>query len=561
MDIPLLETPQSLFVINKDLIADQQAFRLDQVLQNDASVQKQTNFLGAYSSYQIRGFNLNNASNYLRDGRTHFHWSPPPVEVLERIEILKGPSSVLYGTMAPGGLINMLSKRPTLERYTSFKTTVGTDSLMHFHIDHGGPASNDGSIRYRINGVYEDSESFREYANGKVFSTERSTVAATVEWDLAPQTQFRINADATNDNRPQDLGLVNLTGNFSKQSYDLIYSQPWTHYNVDVWNIHVELSHRFSESLQLKSGYSLQDFKRDRFDNQAAGELEANGNLRIRARRRINQQKYGTAYVDINGQFSTGSFEHQYLLGLERTLTDSISNETSRNESFTINIYHPEILPNPHIPTRPEDRLGGTDRCGIYFQDMISIDESWRILIGGRYDDYQTDSTNESGAGVFDYSVDEFTPRLGVLYYFPGIQLSSYASFSRSFEPNAPVGAEYANSGQALEPTLGEMYELGAKWEIVGGRLLLTAAVFIIDRENSPIENLLTQRIEQQGLQRHEGFEFSVQGLVGEHLRLSGSATYLDAQFKQDDDPAIVGNTPSGVPEWAFRAHLNIWRI
>lgn len=336
MDIPLLETPQSLFVINKDLIADQQAFRLDQVLQNDASVQKQTNFLGAYSSYQIRGFNLNNASNYLRDGRTHFHWSPPPVEVLERIEILKGPSSVLYGTMAPGGLINMLSKRPTLERYTSFKTTVGTDSLMHFHIDHGGPASNDGSIRYRINGVYEDSESFREYANGKVFSTERSTVAATVEWDLAPQTQFRINADATNDNRPQDLGLVNLTGNFSKQSYDLIYSQPWTHYNVDVWNIHVELSHRFSESLQLKSGYSLQDFKRDRFDNQAAGELEANGNLRIRARRRINQQKYGTAYVDINGQFSTGSFEHQYLLGLERTLTDSISNETSRNESFTI---------------------------------------------------------------------------------------------------------------------------------------------------------------------------------------------------------------------------------
>ena len=115
LDVPLLKTPQSVFVINDALIADQQAFRLDQILQNDSSVQKRNNFLGAYSSYFIRGFSLSNSSNYLRNGRTFFHLASVPVEILNRVEVLKGPSSVLYGTSTPGGMINMVTKTPLNE--------------------------------------------------------------------------------------------------------------------------------------------------------------------------------------------------------------------------------------------------------------------------------------------------------------------------------------------------------------------------------------------------------------------------------------------------------------
>ena len=150
VDLPIVETPQSIFVINVDLIADQQAFRFDQILQNDASVQKANNFLGAYSSYSVRGFELANGSNYFRDGRTFFHLAAPPVEVVERVEVLQGTSSVLYGTLAPGGIINMIPKRPEEKRMTSLKGTVGSYDFYHGHIDHSGPLTEDGSVRYRL---------------------------------------------------------------------------------------------------------------------------------------------------------------------------------------------------------------------------------------------------------------------------------------------------------------------------------------------------------------------------------------------------------------------------
>ncbi len=184
LDLPILETPQSVFVINSDLIADQQAFRFDQVLQNDSSVQKANNFLGAYSSYQIRGFELSNGSNYFRDGRTFFHLAAPPVEVIERVEVLKGPASVLYGTMAPGGIINMTPKRPQSDYQTSVKTTFGSYDFNHAHIDHGGPLNKDASARYRVNAAYEDSGSFREFSDGSDFETERSIFSAALDWGL-----------------------------------------------------------------------------------------------------------------------------------------------------------------------------------------------------------------------------------------------------------------------------------------------------------------------------------------------------------------------------------------
>ena len=120
-DVPLLETPASVFIINSELIADQQSFRLNQILQNDSSVQKSNNFLGAYSSYQVRGFNLRNGSNYLRDGRPFFQLASSPTEVLDRVEVLKGPASVLYGTLAPGGVVNLVSKAPTADTRGSIK--------------------------------------------------------------------------------------------------------------------------------------------------------------------------------------------------------------------------------------------------------------------------------------------------------------------------------------------------------------------------------------------------------------------------------------------------------
>lgn len=287
MDFPILETPQSLFVINDALIEDQQAFRFDQILQNDSSVQKRNNFLGAYSSHYLRGFSLQNGSNYLRNGRSFFHLASPPVEILEKTEVLKGPSSVLYGTLAPGGIINMVTKRPLPQQAGFIKATIGEDSLRHFHLDTGGPLSGDGKFNYRLNLVSEDSEYFRSFGNGDPFDVSRKIGYIALDWHATENTTINFNADVTEDDRPQDIGIISLDGNFDVLDTETIISQPWSHYNSDVWNAMIEVEHRFDNQTVLNAGYSFQDYKRDRYDNQLRGFGENPGDVIVRARRRL----------------------------------------------------------------------------------------------------------------------------------------------------------------------------------------------------------------------------------------------------------------------------------
>lgn len=551
LDLPILETPQSVFVINADLMADQQAFRFDQILQNDSSVQKANNFLGAYSSYQIRGFNLSNTTNYLRDGRSFFHLSAPPVEVLERVEVLKGPASVLYGALAPGGLINMIPKRPSSEWSTSLKATVGSYDLRHVHLDHGGPLSESGNVRYRINAVSEKTNSFREYVDGSDFETERSIAAFAIDWDISTQTSLRVNWDSITDDRPQDIGLVNMTGDFSSQSHELIYNQPWSRYDSEVSNLYAELNHEFSDAFSVRTGVSLQDFERDRYDNQIRTEPDADGNVLVRARRRVNRRDYTTYYVDLIGNFSSGSVTHQILFGADQTDIEVDSNETTRNVTFVANIFNPFIIEDPRIVTRPQKNGGEEDRSGVYLHDIISIGEKWKVLLGARHDKFEANLTDPTGRVYYALDADNLTPRAGVVY-LPSPNISIYGSYSESFEPNSPVGPSYANAGEKLDPILGEQFEVGVKWEALGGQLLTSAALFTIDRVNAPFDDLLTNTLVLRGEQRHEGAEIAVAGIIGDHLSITGSATYLSAEFVQNDDPDMVGNTPAGVPELAL---------
>ena len=547
--IPIMETPQAMFVVNSDLIADQQAFRFDQILQNDASIQKSNNFLGAYSSYSLRGFQLGNGTNYFRDGRTFFHLASVPVEVLDRVEMLKGPSSVLYGTLSPGGIVNMISKRPTGEWDTSIKATLGSFDFRHAALDHSGLLTENGSLRYRVNGVFEQSDSFRKFANGAAFRTERIIGAFALEWDLGDRTSLRFNYDYTDDQRPQDIGLVSLTGDFSKHNYKLIYNQPWSRYDSRVSNYFLELNHEFSEALRLRAGASLQDYMRDRYDNQTRGRPAANGDIKLRARHRINRWDYTTYFADLIAGFRTGPVEHQLLIGIDKTDVGIDNNETARNVVFATNIFNPVIIPDPLINTAAAPNIGAEDHFGITVQDMLSFGARWRLLIGGRYDQYRSEFfLAGSDTSLPSPDIDNLTPRVGLVYLL-NPALSFYASFSESFEPNSPVGSGFENAGRQLDPALGRQYEAGAKWEALAGRLLATAAAFHIERSGAPFEDTATNTIVQRGTQAHKGFEASVTGLVNDNLTLTASAAFLNARFTVDDNPAIVGNTPAGVAD------------
>ena len=550
--LPLMETPLSVFVINEELIADQQTFRLDQVLQNDSSVQKSNNFLGAYSSYKVRGFELNNGSNYLRDGRSFFHLASPPTELLERVEVLKGPSSVLYGTLAPGGLINLMSTSPPKQTTASIKATAGSYNFRHLHVDVGGPLNDTGSLRYRANIATEESESFRRFFNGDEFETDRDIYALALAWDIGAATTLSLNYDTTDDDRPQDNGLIGVDGEIlAGLDYDLIYNQPWSHYNSEVDNAFIKLEHDFNSDWNILVGYSEQEFIRDRYDNTPLNFDPLTGDNTIQARRRLNQRDYSTSYIDLGGVFTTGNLRHNVLIGVDQVDIERDDNEIpgSARVTFTSNIFGP-AFPDPRIAIGDVNIIGEEKRRGLYIQDMVEVGDQWRVLIGVRSDDFETD------IAITEYKQSNTTPRVGALY-LPTDNVSLYASYSESFEPNGPVSTGFDNAGDSLDPTLGEMFEIGMKWEAFDGNVLLTGALFDIDRDGSPVEvpTATGSRIEQRGLQNHRGLELSASGLVGDNLSLITSATYLEAEFKRDNNPSLVGNTPFGVSDIS----LSLW--
>ena len=165
----------------------------------------------------------------------------------------------------------MIPKRPTAERQTSIKATGGSFDFRHVTFDHSDKLTSDGSIRYRVNGALEDSNSFREFADGSDFNTERTIASVALDWDISSATTLRFNADYTEDNRPQDIGLVSVDGDLNALDYDLVLSQPWTQYNSDVNNFFAELTHSFNDQWRVRAGVSRQDYQRDRFDNPLRG--------------------------------------------------------------------------------------------------------------------------------------------------------------------------------------------------------------------------------------------------------------------------------------------------
>ena len=302
------------------------------------------------------------------------------------------------------------------------------------------------------------------------------------------------------------------------------------------------MNHEVSDNLDLRAGISHQDHERDRYDNQFRGLPDADGNIDIRARRRINRWDYTTYYADLIGECETGPVSHLVLVGVDKTDVEIDNNETAENLIFTTNVFDPEILPDPQLVTAEENVLRSEDRSGVTIQDVISLGEQWRFLVGGRYDEYEAS---------FGPKAENFTPRVGIVY-LPVPSLSLYGSYSESFEPNGEVGSGFANAGEALDPTTGEQIEAGVKWEALGGNLLTTGAIFNIERTGAPIEDILANRIVQRGTSEHQGAELTITGPLSENITLHGSATYLDAEITEDDDPSLVGNTPYGVAEWSL---------
>lgn len=546
-DAPLRDIPQSIQVIPRQVIEDQQAIGIEEVLENVGGVTFLGNQDGRGLNFAIRGFNN---VPVLRDGFRLFNAgaAEPEVANLERVEVLKGPASVLFGQAEPGGLVNLVSKQPLSEPFYNFQFQVGNRAFISPSIDLSGPLTEDGRLLYRLNALYRREDSFRNYDK----SFERFFVGPTLTWRISDRTDLTFSLEYIKDDNPADFGTLALGRGIANIPPERVTNNPEDTMEKEYLNVGYRLEHRFSENWKLRNEFR---YIADRYDYSVlALPFSLNASTGILTRGFADQfgrDKIYTLYTNIQGKFNTGLVEHTLLFGVDLARAEN-ENATrfSPEPQFLsfLNIFNPDYstVPKP-TPESIPFAFGSTtttDRLGVYLQDQIELLDNLIVLVGLRYDVVDRKTTDSlTGEETSQYD-DAITPRIGIVYQ-PIEQISLYASYAQSFTPSFSTDAQ----GQPLAPEEGEGFEVGLKADIIPNRLSATIAYFDITKQNvatadpaNPFASIAT------GEQRSRGMDFDLIGRILPGWNLIASYAYIDAEVTKANTD-IVGNRLTGVPK------------
>ena len=544
----ILDTAQSVTVITDTIVNEQLATTLGEVLTNDASLtagSKQRN----REVFNLRGFQLSSSTGYLRDGHQHWSHYQQPIEILEQVEVIKGPSSILYGQSGPGGLVNMVTKKPTAQTLFSASADVDQHGSTRFMLDAGGALTEAEDLRARGVLVKQDVEYWREYQNGDNRERDRFLGALVVDYDISDNALVRVHYDRTDDEAGLDTGAwidndANIIGDDKT-----IRDMSWAFTDITVENMGIDFKVFLTDNWQVNLGYNEQTFERQRFESapRKPSDFIEGDSYQSRPYDRFDDWQFKTAFIDFIGEFETLGVHHQLLVGANsldyyygqlRTSADTINFSAGQNE------------PNrPNISYKSDDTISSSayDYYGIYIQDLISFSPEWQVSLGGRYDKQSRENSNN----------ESFVPKVGVLYH-PNASATVYASYSEGFEPQNEtlVNEKDVNNGMKLDAITSEQKEIGVKWQLFDDRLMLSGALFDISKTGTLVSEELVNPIgditsitTQAGEQRHKGFELAAQGAATDRLFVMASTMYLDANYERDEE--LEGKRPTDAPKWS----------
>ena len=545
----LLDTAQSVTVISDIIINEQLATTLGEVLSNDASLtagSKQRN----REVFNLRGFELSSSTGYLRDGHQHWSHYQQPIEILQQVEVIKGPSSILYGQSGPGGLINMVTKKPTAQTLFNASADVDQHGSTRFMLDASGALTDAEDLRARGILVKQDVDYWREYQNGENRERDRFLGAFIVDYDISDNALVRVHYDRTDDEAGLDTGAwiddnANIIGDDKT-----IRDMSWAFTDITVENVGIDFKVFLNDNWQVKLGYNEQTFERQRFESapRKPGNFVEGDSYESRPYDRFDDWQFKTAFIDFIGEFETAGVHHQLLIGAN-SLDYYYGQRRTSADSF--NFIAGQAEPNrPTVSYKTDDTISETeyDYYGIYVQDLITFSPQWQLSLGGRYDKQtREDANNES-----------FVPKVGVLYH-PNASATVYASYSEGFEPQGSdtlVNEDDINNGMKLDAVTSEQKEIGVKWQLFDDRLMLSGALFDISKNGTlvtetldiPVGDLISET-NQIGEQRHKGVELTAQGAATDRLFVMASTMYLDANYERDED--LEGKRPTDAPKWS----------
>ena len=540
-DTPLRNTPQSVQVIDRQVIEDRQILRLSEVANNVSGVQYGYGYGGLPSAdYYIRGFST---SGNLRNGFLDFGFiSPRDVANIERVEFLKGPASVLYGYMQPGGIVNTITKLPLPDPYYAGSMTFGSFSLYRPTVDLSGPLNADKSLLYRFNLAYENAGSFRDLTDN-----ESIFVAPVLTWQLSPHTTLTTELEYQNYQYTFDRTFL-PDPQFLQLPVSRFLGEKLNDGTVNSGSARYTLVHQFNERWKFRQAFQALISNIDQISAAPASLQEDGRTLDRRVRKTDETTENFGLQNELYGKFSTGPVQHSALLGFE-VARSYFTYDFFGATIAPIDIFNPVYgaVPGPLTPSFAEDY--GTDSLGLYWQDQIDLRPDLHILGGGRFDwassTYRDLVTDEKYTDVSDFA---FSPRVGIVYQ-PIYPTSLYFSWSNSFTPQI---FSLSQTGKPFKPEEGEQFEFGIKQELLENQLGATLAFYRITKTNVLVTDPDDPDFSiQTGEQRSEGIEFDMTGRMLPGWNVIATYAYTDARITKDNT-LRVGSRLAAVPEHSF---------
>lgn len=545
---PIAEIPQTVNVVTAQQIKDQGAQSVSQALRYTPGVFAE-GFGGVspFDTYtQIRGFQPSFFQNGLRmpNGSSSSGYASTALEPygLERVEVLKGPSSALYGQTVPGGLINLVSKLPTAQPRNEIQVQTGSFDRKQAAVDFSGPADKNGEFLYRIVGLARDSDAQADFVqDNRLFiapsltwrptNDTSLTLFARAQWDTGLKTPFNYVPTSGSLVPNPVFGTIPYNRYLGEPSFDTL--------NRKQSSVGYQFEHRFNEAVTVRqnAGYFHTDtYLRalNRF-----GEL-APDNVTY-SRRAFGIDANANAYAIDNQaefKFNTMALRHTLLAGFDYRFERNDYNVGRPARVYTINVANPAYGVSIPDPGSWGFTNLSTDesQAGVYAQDQIKFDR-WVATIGGRFDKAKASTLNRLTSRTVDQNDSAFTGRVGLNYLFEN-GLTPYVSYATSFVPNA--GVNFA--GNSYRPTTGAQIEGGVKYQPPGSNSFITVSVFELKQRNR-----LTNDVPNPGFflqtaaARVRGFEIEGKAELTRELNLLASYAYLDHRVTESSTPAEIG--------------------
>jgi len=581
--IKVMDLPQSVQIIGSEIIEEQQAIRLSEVVKNLNGVYVGSARGGAQESFFSRGYDMS-ANNMFKNGFRYNAGSIPEVSSLEKVEFLKGGSALLYGNVAPGGIMNLVTKTPKFTQGGELSMQMGSYSFYKPSLDIYGPLNK--SIAYRFTASYENSESFRDFVKN-----ERIYINPSFLFKLSDKTQITLQGDYLSADWTPDFG----TGIVGKTILDLprneFYGALWSTANTKSSSASMLFNHDFNSNWKLNFNSSYQSYRRTQTSTAQLSTVEANGNWKRGLTRSDGAEQIFADQLSLQGTFKTGSIKHQIFTGVDYensiapsytygfyatpTSTTAITNEATAINLFNYD-YSTQSLNVPYPTRATQLATTNTQRFGAYAQDLISVTDYVKVLAGLRWSWQESDVTTSkevigkvNGVDAITTSLDNstpvttpktlnraYSPKAGLVIQ-PSKDMSLFASYSNSFTPNTGTTVDL----KPLDPSIIDQYEVGIKKDFWKGLLSTNVTLYQISNNNlaqtaqfladGVTQNATTTLKELVGATKGKGVEIDITAQPLEGLNIMAGYSFNETKVSKSsgtNGSLVVGDILARTP-------------